>query len=111
MIAIYLSHPFTGNEEENRRQARAYAAEIAHKRPDILIVNPLDAMQHVTDLPYLDVLEMTVELMLRCDAVVALGDWKNSKGCCTEYNVAHQHKMKWIQSIEEALQYKVKRNL
>ena len=48
MIAIYLSHPFTGNEEENRRQARAYAAEIAHKRPDILIVNPLDAMQHAT---------------------------------------------------------------
>lgn len=44
MIAIYLSHPFTGNEEENRRQARAYAEEIAHKRPDILIVNPLDAM-------------------------------------------------------------------
>ena len=66
MIAIYLSHPFTGNEEENRKKASAYAAEIVRKRSDILVVNPLDAMQYVDnagELEYMQVLMMTIELI------------------------------------------------
>ena len=81
MLTIYLSHPFTGNESENRERARAYAAEITRKRSDILIVNPLDAMIYAGFLPYVDVLEKTIALMMMCDAAVALGDWQISTGC------------------------------
>ena len=109
MIAIYLSHPFTGNEEENRKKASAYAAEIVRKRSDILVVNPLDAMQYVDnagELEYMQVLMMTIELMIRCDAVVAMGDWRNSRGCCAVYKIAYERGLYWMESIDEVLQYK-----
>lgn len=109
MLTIYLSHPFTGNESENREKARAYAAEITRKRSDILIVNPLDAMMYAWFLPYVDVLEKTIALMMMCDAAVALGDWQISTGCMAEYNVARQNGMKWMESVEEVVNYHPKR--
>ena len=54
MNMIYISHPYTGGERDNRKAAAAIAAGLARKYPHILFVNPLDAMRHLkaAKIPY-----------------------------------------------------------
>ena len=77
MNMIYISHPYTGNEKDNRKAAAAIAAELAKKYPYILFVNPLDAMRHlkVAKTPYDTVLEQCKTLLGKCDGVIMAGNW------------------------------------
>lgn len=90
MKKIYCSHPFTGNEEYNRLDARNKIAELADKFSDKIFINPLDALMYAESagLSYDDCLGLCVELLYMCDALILLGDWKNSEGCLEEYNYA-----------------------
>ena len=95
MNMIYISHPYTGNEKDNRKAAAAIAAELAKKYPYILFVNPLDAMRHlkVAKPPYDTVLEQCKTLLGKCDGVIMAGNWKDSNGCMEEYLYAVDHQL------------------
>ncbi len=93
METIYISHPYSGDEDKNREETRRIASDLAKEFPNILFINPLDAMQHTIELPYDVVLKQCIELLDRCDAILMTGDWKTSKGCVVEYNWAKEHKM------------------
>ena len=76
MNMIYISHPYTGNEKDNRKAAAAIAAELAKKYPYILFVNPLDAMRHLkaAGIPYDTVLEQCKTLLGKCDGAIMAGN-------------------------------------
>ena len=95
MFTVYLSHPYTGDEDRNRLIARQIAARIVSEYPDIAVVNPLDALQYakMTDLSYDEILKIDIELLSRCDAVLVQGDWEHSSGCRREVQAAYQRKI------------------
>lgn len=41
MLKIYISHPFTGAEKQNRQQARWLATKFAKQYPGVIFINPL----------------------------------------------------------------------
>ena len=90
MRAIYISHPYTGNEDRNRAESIWITAKLARKHPDILFVNPLSAMYHVmtAKLDYDTVMEQCVALLRKCDGMILTGDWEESRGCNIEMRIA-----------------------
>ena len=90
MEMIYLSHPYTGNEKENRAKVRRIAASLAEEYPDTLFMNPLDAMRHAAEagLDYETTIGQCIELMRRCDGVILLDGWRGSVGCRKEFRAA-----------------------
>ncbi len=90
MEVLYISHPYTGNEEENRKEARRITKILASLYPDTVFLSPLDAMRPVdgANIDYDDVLMQTLELMNRCDGVIMTGYWTASKGCQSEISTA-----------------------
>lgn len=103
MKMIYLSHPYTGSEEENRAKARRIAARLTKEYPDTLFMNPLDAMQHTVaaGLGYEETLAQCVELLRRCNSVILLDGWRESVGCRKEYRTARDIGMRIYDGIEE----------
>ena len=95
MFTIYLSHPYTGDEEKNRLIARRIAARIVREYPGIAVVNPLDALHYakMAELSYDKILKIDIELLSRCDAVLVRGDWERSIGCRREVQAAHERKI------------------
>lgn len=95
MFTIYLSHPYTGDEDKNRLMARQIAAQIVREYPGIAVVNPLDALQYatMTELSYSEILKIDIELLSRCDAVLVRGDWKGSRGCRREVQAAYEREI------------------
>lgn len=92
MFTVYLSHPYTGDEDKNRLIARRIAARIVREYPGIAVVNPLDALQYatMTELSYDEILKIDIELLSRCDAVLVQGDWERSRGCRREVQAAYE---------------------
>lgn len=90
MEIIYISHPFTGDEKKNRKDARHIAAILASLYPDTVFLNPLDALHSVEDasLDYPDALGQALEVMKRCDGVILTGNWTRSEGCMAEVEAA-----------------------
>ena len=47
MKLIYISHPYTGKETKNRKEAEMIATTLSQVRHDIVFVNPLNAFRHM----------------------------------------------------------------
>lgn len=90
MAVIYVSHPFSGNESENRLLARKKIAELTKKYSDMVFINPLDNMMYAeeAELDYDTILLQCIRLLDVCDGVIMLGDWRKSRGCLKEYKYA-----------------------
>lgn len=83
----YVSHPFTGDEEKNRRKAREITAELKKAYPKFIFINPLDVFQYtelVKAWNYEDILKQCLELLQICDGLILTGDWQESRGCRAE---------------------------
>lgn len=95
MFTVYLSHPYTGNEDKNRLAARQIAARIVSEYPGIAVVNPLDTLQYakMAELSYDEILKIDIELLSRCDALLVQGDWEHSQGCRREVQAAYARKI------------------
>nr|DAJ16985.1 MAG TPA: nucelotide kinase [Caudovirales sp. ctNII2] len=97
MKLIYISHPFSGNERENREKARKETAIMIQrfKEEDLMFVNMLDALQayEMAAMNYEFILEKCTEFMKKCDAVFFCKGWDKSKGCMEEQRVAMKHGM------------------
>lgn len=102
-MLIYVSHPFTGNEEENRMEAMYITAELTESLPGHTFLNPLDAMRaaHVAELSYLQVMEHCLDLLGVCDAIVLTGDWEHSTGCLAEKAFAEGRKIPVFHNLGE----------
>ncbi|MBR2216489.1 MAG: DUF1937 family protein [Selenomonadaceae bacterium] len=87
MKMIYISHPYSSDEQANKVKAHRLAAELAEAYPGIVFVNPLNAMSHTAtaNLSYETIVEQCVELMKRCDAVIMVDGWDMSVGCSREF--------------------------
>ncbi|MBO6179425.1 MAG: DUF4406 domain-containing protein [Selenomonadaceae bacterium] len=87
---IYISHPFTGDEEKNRKKAREIAAGLAKRYPHETFINPLDAMQYAENakLDYNIVISHCLKLLSFCDHIIMTGNWRESRGCQIEYAFA-----------------------
>ena len=103
MKAIYISHPFSGDERVNTYKAQLIAAGLSEDYPNMLFVNPINAMRHLrnTELSYEVILGQCIELMKRCDAVIMVGNWRDSIGCNQEYQNAKAAGMTVYDGIAE----------
>lgn len=107
MKVYYVSHPFTGNEKENRFDARLMTAllQANEEYQDIYFYNPLDAMraQDIAELSYAEIMACSLEMMRRCDAVVMTGHWPKSKGCSQEFVAAQSYDIPVFQALNGKL--------
>ena len=87
---IYISHPYTGNEEENLKDAERIATELAKKHPDGVFINPIATMRHeaLAGSDYFTILQKDLILLDNCKAVIFCEGWQQSKGCMCEYGYA-----------------------
>lgn len=90
MKLVYVSHPFTGNEVENRQDARETCAQLKEEHPDWCIVDPLGmfAWLDYVKISYEDALKMCIAVLERCDAIYLCQGWDDSKGCREERKAA-----------------------
>lgn len=90
MKMVYISHPYTGNEEYNVDEAHYIAKDLSNQFPDIVFINPLNVFKHLqnSNLSYSEIMKQCIELMNHCDAMIMTGDYRSSKGCMMEYNNA-----------------------
>lgn len=100
---IYISHPYTGNEQENIADAENIAVDLAKKHPKTLFINPIAVMKHegIANREYLLIIDDCLELLSHCQAIIFIGDWQNSKGCMCEYGWAKSKGMIIYESIEQ----------
>ena len=95
MKMIYISHPFTGDEANNRKKAQSITKTLAQNCKEVLFVNPLETLQALNDTghTYEAVMEQAVELMSRCDEVIFCNGWQESRGCNQELREAKHRGM------------------
>lgn len=94
MDMIYISHPYTGNEKENKKDAAQIMRKLGKKYPDVLFINPLAVMAHLKDrISYEKVLAQCKALLAKCDGLILSGNWKDSYGCTEEYLFATSRNM------------------
>lgn len=90
MLTVYTSHPFTGNEEENRKHARKLASDITKmvwkNKSQIAILNPCDCIRYAEEakLPYGECIDICLGLVKKCDAMFLFDGWDKSRGCVIE---------------------------
>ena len=90
----YVSHPYTGDEEKNKKEAREITARLKTKYPEHIFINPLDTFQYTDGWPYEKALENCIELLHKCSGIIMTGDWGKSRGCRKEIKTAAQLSMK-----------------
>lgn len=99
MKRYYISHPFTGCEEENRKDAERIRAALKENHPDNCFLNPL-GMFGGKDTDYCTALADAMELLACCDAIILCPGWEESTGCRAEKAFAMQQGIE-IRYLEE----------
>ena len=85
-MRLYISGPITGIENYRRIFQGAKDALLA-KGYDV--VNPAELTEVIGDsFSYDEILAIDLDLLARCDAVVQLPGWENSRGANVEYGYA-----------------------
>lgn len=99
---IYISGPITG-DKAYRQKFRAAAEQL--KARGYNVVNPaeLDDVLPVESMTWSQILDHCLDLLGRCDAVVVLPGWEESRWCNREVGYAQGVGM-IILPIEELLQ-------
>ena len=91
MILHYLSHPFTGDEENNRAAAEAIQRELQERYPKTLYINPIAQFKALAGMEYDTIMGYCLELLDKCGAVTMTGDYRASKGCVIELTCARNN--------------------
>lgn len=93
MKRYYISHPYTGDEEKNKKDADCIRAALKDAHPEICFINPLGMFGSIgTD--YCTALADAMELLSICDAVIFCPGWEESTGCRAEKAFAIQQGIK-----------------
>ena len=92
---LFVSGPYTCKTAERKRgymeAARVAARELV--KMGYAVVCPHWNFQHMVGMGYEKTLECCIELMLRCDGVYLLEDWRESSGSVREHALAVKAKM------------------
>ena len=90
MKLIYISHPFSGDEEKNRAKIKAIKSYCMKTTDPIqeLYINPIAAIGAAQSFSYRNIIEQCLILLSRCDRLLLCGDWQTSRGCWAEYAFA-----------------------
>ena len=85
MKKIFVSHPFTGNEKQNRSDAAGIVASLQYEHPNMQFINPLEVFRPMEGLcdEYI-ILAACMNVILGCDAVLQCDGWTKSAGCRAE---------------------------
>lgn len=86
----YISHPYTGNEEENRKKAADVQRHLHEMYADIMCINPLAMFAPLAALSYEKIMTYCLEVMQPADAVIMCRGYEKSRGCMREYEAAKQ---------------------
>lgn len=97
----YLAHPyapvaksskvFAGEiKEANVAETGDIAYEIMKKYPNLTIISPLHNYSFLEGNyeKETEILKYDFRLLSRCDILILSGNWRNSKGCMSEYGYA-----------------------
>ena len=85
MKKIFVSHPFAGNEKQNRSDAAGIVASLQYEHPDMQFINPLEVFRPLEGLCDEHViLAARMNLIRWCDAVLQCDGWEKSAGCRAE---------------------------
>lgn len=98
MKLVYLSHPFTGNENENRTDARFTCSDLKEKHKEWCLINPLDNFMWTQNikLSHREILNMCLEILKACDSIYLCHGWERSIGCQEEKKLAEEMGMEII---------------
>lgn len=100
-MKIYISLPITGFDIE-QVDARCTFATGVLKTKGHEAVNPLDVCGACGDeLDYIGCMANDINALLRCDAVVMLDGWENSKGCQLERSAAQIYGLQVFDSLDK----------
>ena len=86
----YISHPYTGNEEENRKKAADVQRHLHEMYADIMCINPLAMFAPLAALSYEKIMTYCLEALRQADAVIMCRGYEKSRGCMREYEAAKQ---------------------
>ena len=86
----YISHPYTGNEEENCKKAADVQRHLHEMYADIMCINPLAMFAPLAALSYEKIMTYCLEVMQPADAVIMCSGYEKSRGCMREYEAAKQ---------------------
>lgn len=84
----YISHPYTGNEEENRKKAADVQRHLHEMYADIMCINTLAMFAPLAELPYEKIMTYCLEALRQADAVIMCRGYEKSRGCMREYEAA-----------------------
>ena len=103
MKRYYISHPFTGNEDENKADADRIRAFLKQKNPEICFMNPL-GMFGGKEADYCTALADAMELLSCCSTIILCPGWENSTGCRAEKAFAMEQgiEVKYLDELMEA---------
>ena len=93
MKRIYISHPYSGNEEANVRDAARIRAKLKARHPENCYINPL-GMLGGPETDYCTALADALELLSVCEAAIFCPGWVNSTGCRAEMAYCMQQGIK-----------------
>ena len=98
MKLVYVSHPFTGNEAENRQDARALCSDLKEEHKGWCLINPLDNFMWTQNikLSHREILNMCLEILKACDSIYLCHGWERSIGCREEKKLAEEMGMEII---------------
>ena len=98
MKLVYVSHPFTGNEAENRQDARALCSDLKEEHKGWCLINPLDNFMWTQNikLSHREILNMCLEILKACDSIYLCHGWERSIGCREEKKLAEEIGMEII---------------
>lgn len=87
----YLSHPFSGDEVNNRVEVERIQRELQEKFPHVLFVSPIANFKALSGMEYATIMGYCLELLNKCGAVTMTGDYRSSKGCMLELAYAREN--------------------
>jgi hypothetical protein len=104
MKIIYIAGPYTDSNtwtiEQNIRVAEKAGLQVLHLGAMPLVPHTMTRFYYGA-VPEITVIEGDLELLRRSDAVLFVGDWKNSKGSMGELKEARRRKLPRFFSIDE----------
>lgn len=102
MKTYYVAHPFTGNEEKNRKEVSGFTQMLSEDYPDRVFLSPINALAPLEDmLDYEIILNHGLELLSRCDGLLLTGEWQKSYGCQKELELAEKTNKDIFKGLDE----------
>ena len=87
---VYISHPY-GNKQENLNRILNLIKHLydIYGTEKYCFISPVPMYYHMYEsMDYNSGLKICLDIQEKCDIVLFCKDWKDSKGCNTEWNLA-----------------------